>query len=357
MNTANSSSSPSAAPGARDASLDASIAASEHRSGFARLAGQQTFWVSMAAVIAFVVLSFASDVFATQQNLFNVTRNFAFVAIIAIGMTAVIITGGIDLSVGAVLVLAGMVVGMAMNAGMSIWLAVPLALGAAMAVGAFNGLLIAYVGVPSFVVTLGTLSIARSLAMVLSNNRMVYEFGPDQPKLLALGGGYINLPLPFIDPVRVPSPVLFLLLLLVVAGFALRWTRWGRRLFAIGGNERAAMLTGVPVKATKLSVYVFCSFTAGIAGILEVGWLGTITTGLGQGMELSVIAASVIGGANLSGGVGTAFGGVVGAALIEVIRNSLILLGISTFWQGTFVGSFIVIAVLFDRLRARGANE
>jgi ribose transport system permease protein len=193
--------------------------------------------------------------------------------------------------------------------------------------------------------------------MVLSNNRMVYEFGPDQPKLLALGGGYINLPLPFIDPVRVPSPVLFLLLLLVVAGFALRWTRWGRRLFAIGGNERAAMLTGVPVKATKLSVYVFCSLCAGIAGILEVGGLGTITTGLGQGVELSVIAAAVSGGANLSGGVGTAFGAVVGAALIEVIRNSLILLGISTFWQGTFVGGFIVVAVLFDRLRTRGGND
>jgi ribose transport system permease protein len=192
---------------------------------------------------------------------------------------------------------------------------------------------------------------------VLSNNRMVYEFGPDQPQLLALGGGFVNLPLPFADAVRVPNPVLFLLALLLITGFALRWTRWGRRLFAIGGNERAAMLTGVPVKATKLSVYMFCSLTAGIAGILEVGWLGTITTSLGQGMELSVIAAAVIGGANLSGGAGTAFGAVVGAALIEVIRNSLILLGISTFWQGTFVGSFIVIAVLFDRLRARGGND
>jgi len=155
----------------------------------------------------------------------------------------------------------------------------------------------------------------------------------------------------------VPSPVLFLLVMLLAASFVFRWTRWGRYLFAIGGNERAATLTGVPVKLVKVSVYVFCSLCAGITGILEVGWLGTITTSLGQGMELSVIAAAVIGGANLMGGVGTAFGAVVGAALIEVIRNSLILLGISTFWQGTFVGSFIVIAVLFDRLRARGVNE
>jgi ribose transport system permease protein len=303
------------------------------------------------------VLSFASEVFATQQNLFNVTRNFAFVAIIAIGMTAVIVCGGIDLSVGAVLVLSGMVIGMTMSDGLSIWLAVPLALGVSLAVGAFNGFMIAYIGVPPFVVTLGMLSIARSLAMVLSNNRMVYQFGPDQPQLLALGGGFVELPLPFVDAVRIPSPVLFLLVLLVVTALAFRWTRWGRYLFAIGGNERAATLTGVPVKRIKISVYMFCSFCAGIAGILEVGWLGTITTSLGQGMELTVIAAAVIGGANLSGGIGTAFGAVVGAALIEVIRNSLTLLGISTFWQGTFVGGFIIVAVLFDRLRARGANE
>jgi ribose transport system permease protein len=250
-----------------------------------------------------------------------------------------------------------MVIGMTMHAGMSIWLAIPLALGVSLLVGAINGLLIAYVGVPSFVVTLGMLSIARSVAMVLSDNRMVYEFGPDQPKLLALGGGFVDLPLPLLDAIRIPSPVLFLLVLMLATAYAFRFTRWGRHVFAIGGNERAATMTGVPVKRIKVSVYMFCSFTAGLAGILEVGWLGTITTGLGQGMELTVIAAAVIGGANLSGGIGTAFGAVVGAALIEVIRNSLTLLGISTFWQGTFVGSFIIVAVLFDRLRARGADE
>ncbi|RZL91511.1 MAG: ABC transporter permease [Variovorax sp.] len=338
-------------------SLEQSIDRRVHGSWLSWLVSQQTFWVSVAAIVAFLALSMASDVFATQQNLFNVTRNFAFVAIIAIGMTAVIITGGIDLSVGAVLVLSGMVIGMTMHAGTPIWLAIPLALGASLLVGAFNGFMIAYIGVPPFVVTLGMLSVARSLAMVLSNNRMVYQFGPDQPQLLALGGGFVNLPLPFLDPVRVPSPVLFLIVLLVIAGLSFRWTRWGRHLYAIGGNEHAATMTGVPVKRVKLTVYMFCSLCAGIAGILEVGWLGTVTTSLGQGMELSVIAASVIGGTNLMGGSGTAFGAVVGAALIEVIRNSLILLGISTFWQGTFVGSFIIIAVLFDRLRARGAND
>src|SRR5688572_16049977 len=238
-------------------SLDQAIASRAHGSWLAWLVSQQTFWVSMAAVVAFVVLALSSDVFATQQNLFNVTRNFAFVAIIAIGMTAVIVSGGIDLSVGAVLVLSGMVVGMTMHDGMSIWLAVPLALGVSLLVGAINGVLIAYVGVPSFVVTLGMLSIARSLAMVFSGNRMVYEFGPDQPKLLMLGGGFIEL-----AAIRIPNPVIVLLVLLVVASFAFRWTRWGRHLFAIGGNENAATLTGVPVKRTKVSVYMFCSLCA-----------------------------------------------------------------------------------------------
>jgi ribose transport system permease protein len=327
-----------------------------HGSWLSWLVSRHAFWVSAAAVLAFVLLSIFSDVFATQQNLFNVTRNFAFVAIIALGMTAVIIAGGIDLSVGAVLVLSGMVIGMAMNAGTSIWLAVPLALGVALAVGAVNGFLIAYVGIPPFVVTLGMLSIARSLAMVLSNNKMVYEFGPDEAHLHALGGGSLEMWLPVLGSIHVPNPVLVLIAMTLMTGAAFRWSRWGRHLFAIGGNEVAANLTGIAVRRMKVSVYMFCSLCAGIAGILEVGWLGTITTGFGQGMELGVIAASVIGGANLAGGVGTAFGSVVGAALIELIRNSLTLLGISTFWQGTFVGSFIIIAVLFERLRSRTSD-
>ncbi|HEY7748403.1 MAG TPA: ABC transporter permease [Aestuariivirgaceae bacterium] len=306
------------------------------------LFSRQTFWVFIAAVLACLALSLMTDTFATPQNLFNVTRNFAFVGIIALGMTAVIVAGGIDLSVGSILCLSAMVVGTLMSWGHSIWIACLAAIFCALLVGFINGVLIAYIKIPAFVVTLGMLSVARSLAMVLSNNKMVYQFGPDQAKLLWLGGG---------TTFDIANPVLVLAALAAFTGFAFRWTTWGRHLFAIGGNEQAAVLTGVPVRHMKISVYMFSALTAGIAGILEVGWLGGVTTNLGQGMELSVIAAAVIGGANLAGGVGTAFGAVVGAALIEVIRNSLILLGISTFWQGSFVGTFIVIAVGFDYLR------
>jgi ribose transport system permease protein len=151
--------------------------------------------------------------------------------------------------------------------------------------------------------------------------------------------------------IDIPNPAVFLAVLALMFGFAFRWSRWGRHILAIGGNEQAAVLTGVPVRVIKVSVYMLSALMAGIAGILQVGWLGTITTGMGTGMELIVIAAVVIGGANLMGGSGTAFGAVVGAALIEIIRNSLTLLGINPFWQGTFVGVFIIVAVLFDRIR------
>ena len=329
-------------------SIEEVIGHRQHRSAIAWVASRQTFWIFLAAVIACVLLSLATDTFATERNLFNVTRNFAFVGIIALGMTGVIGSGGIDLSVGSSVVLAGIVVGATMAAGYPIFVAMPLAILAALCVGLANGVLIAYAGMPPFVVTLGTLAIARSLAMVLSGNKMIYQFGPDHDLLLELGGG---------SCLGIANPVYILAILALATGFAFRWTRWGRHLFAVGGNEEAASMTGIHVARVKLSVYMFSAFTAGITGVLEVGWLGGVTTNLGQSMELAVIAATVIGGANLAGGSGTAFGAVVGAALIEVIRNSLTLLGISTFWQGIFVGSFIVIAVMFDRLKGARQSE
>lgn len=307
------------------------------------LFSEQATWVFLAAVVAAVVLSFVTDTFASPQNIFNVTRNFAFVGIVALGMTVVIISGGIDLSVGSVVCLGAMVQAICMNAGYGFFPSAAAALAASATVGLVNGGLIAWLRIPPFVVTLGTLSIARSFAMVLSDNRMIFEFGPDEDLFFEIGGG---------STFGIAHPVVALVLLGVITAFLLRWTRWGTHVFAIGANERAAVLTGVRVPAVKISVYVFSSTIAGLTGILEAGWLGGVTTNLGQSMELTVIAATVIGGANLLGGSGTIFGAIVGAALIEIIRNCLILLGISTFWQGAFVGFFIVLAVAVDRVRA-----
>ncbi len=307
-----------------------------------KLLGSQTFWVFIAVIVASIALSFATDAFATSKNLYNITRNVTFVAIIALGMTLVIITGGIDLSVGSVLCLCSMVLAVVMHAGYSIEVGIAASVLTALVVGAVNGVLIAYIGLPPFVVTLGMLSIARSLAMVASGNTVVFEFGPDHDTLLALGGGAWFF--------GIANPVMYMIVLGLLTGFVLRFTRFGRHIFAIGGNEHAATLTGVPVKMIKVAVYMISALSAGIAGIVQTGWLGAVTTNIGAGMELQVIAAAVIGGANLAGGGGTALGAIIGAMLIEVIRNSLGLLGINAFWQGAFIGGAILFAVMFDRL-------
>lgn len=304
----------------------------------------QPFWISAAALILCIAMSFGSAAFATHDNFFNVTRNFAFIGLIALGQTAVIITAGIDLSVGSVMGLSGVVAALALQAGHPLWLGIASGLGVALACGAVNGVLVAYVRLSPFVVTLGMLAIARSLALAVSDNRMVHEFGPDEELFLALGGGQL---------LGVANPVWILIAATLVVGFFLRTTRWGRHLYATGGNEQAARLAGVPVARIKLSAYVLCSLLAGLAAVLTVGWLGAVTNALGQTYELRVIAAAVIGGANLMGGQGAALGALVGAALIEIIRNSLLLAGVDPYWQGTFVGAFIILAVLLDRLRTQ----
>jgi ribose transport system permease protein len=309
-----------------------------------KLLGSQAFWVTVAVVVISIIMSMVSDVFATGDNFFNVTRNFAFIGIIALGMTAVIITAGIDLSVGSVMGLSGIVTGLVLNAGYGMVVGCTAGLLTALACGAVNGVLIAYLRLSPFVVTLGMLSIARSLALVVSNNKMIYEFGPDEEMFIETGGGMI---------MGIANPVIVLLVLTVVFGFVFTFTAWGRHVYAIGGNEQAARLNGVPVDLMKVSVYMLCALMAGVSAVLIVGWLGAVTNALGTTYELRVIAATVIGGANLMGGEGGAFGALIGAALIEVIRNSLLLAGVDPYWQGAFVGLFIILAVLLERLRGR----
>jgi ribose transport system permease protein len=310
----------------------------------ARMLANQAFWATLVLIVICIGMSVISSVFASYENLYNTTRNFAFIGIMALGQTVVIITGGIDLAVGSIMGLVGVVFGLLMTAGFSFWFSSAVALAVAMLAGAINGYLIAYLRLSPFVVTLGMLSIARSLALVVSNNKMVYQFGPDEQLLFALGGGSLW---------GIPSAILFMVGMALILGFFLNFTAWGRHLFAVGGNEHAARLTGVPVDLMKLSAYVLSALTAGIGAILMVGWLGSVTNALGLTYELRVIAASVIGGANLAGGTGTAFGAVIGAALLEVIRNSLLLAGVDPYWQGTFIGLFIILAVLVEKIRGR----
>jgi ribose transport system permease protein len=317
----------------------------KERNGLQRMLGSQPFWVMVALLLICAVMSWLQPAaFATTDNLFNITRNFAFVGIMALGMTAVILTGGIDLSVGSVMGVVGVVCGLVLQAEQHWLLAVLAGLAMGAALGAVNGALIAYAGLPPFVVTLGMLSIARSFAIVLSQNKMIYEFGPYGDAFNEIGGGEI---------LGIANPVWMLVVLTLLFSFVFNFTGWGRYLYAIGGNENAARMTGVPVDRIKLQAYIVSSLTAAIAAVMIVGWQGSAINALGQGYELRVIASTVIGGANLMGGEGGAFGAFIGAALIEVIRNSLLMAGVDANWQGTFVGVFIILAVLLERVRGR----
>src|SRR4051812_30213599 len=310
-----------------------------------RVLAGQPFWVTVALLIICVVMTVLQpDAFASSENFYNITRNFAFIGIMALGMTTVIVTGGIDLSVGSVMGLAAIAAGLVLQDGGPWWLAIGAGLAAGVVSGAVNGALIAWIGLPPFVVTLGTLSIGRSLAVVLSQNKMIYDFGPDTDTVFAIGGGQM---------LGIANPVWVLVVLTVVFSAVLHLTRWGRHLYAVGGNEQAALLTGVPVARVKLAAYIISGMTAALAAVLIIGWQGSAINALGTGYELRVIASTVIGGANLMGGEGGAYGAFIGAALIEVIRNSLLMAGVDSNWQGTFVGVFIVLAVLLEKLRGR----
>jgi ribose transport system permease protein len=327
-------------------------AARSHPGIWHRLMAKQAFWVTIAVFLIPIAMTIIEPSFSAafwkEENFFNVTRNFAFIAIIALGQVTVMITGGIDLSVGSVLAVCGIVLGLLMTNDYSFWISALAAILAGVAAGLFNGYLISYLRLSPFVVTLGMLSIGRSLALAISNNKFFYQFGHDQKLLIELGGG---------KTFGLANPVIFLVGLTLITGFALRYTKWGRHLYAIGGNENAARLTGVPVDRLKLSVYVLSGFMTAISAILSVGWLGSVTNGIGIGYELRVIASTVIGGANLLGGEGGAYAAFIGAALIEVIRNSLLLAGVDPYWQGTFVGLFIILAVLLERLRGRKVDQ
>ncbi len=341
---------PLAEPAASGVAIEGVLALKE-RSLLEALTSSQAFWVTLVFVAIFVFMSFLQpDSFASQQNIYNITRNFAFIGIMALGMTCVILTGGIDLSVGSIMGLVAVVAGLVLQAQYPWYAAVLAGLAAGSMIGVLNGWLIAYVGLSPFVVTLGFMAIGRSLAVVASGNKMIYDFGPSGATFKALGGGdNLGLPLPF----AVSNPVLILIILTIALAVVLRMTAWGRHLYAIGGNEHAANLTGVSVKRVKLSAYVISALSAALAAILIVGWQGSAINALGQSYELRVIASTVIGGADLMGGSGGAYGAFIGAALIELIRNSLLMAGVDSNWQGAFVGVIIILAVLLERIRSQ----
>lgn len=308
--------------------------------------------IILVLLVLGLVLSQSSSAFLTSDNIFNILRNNADIAIAALGVTLVILAGGIDLSIGSTMAFSGLIAAMAVSLGgttayqlpsFGLPPAIAFALGvlAGATVGLVNGLLVVRLKVVPFIATLGMLGVVRGLVVGLTSGQTVRNFPQE---FIALGQGYLG---------PVPVPVIFLIVLAIAVAIFLSYHVWGTYIYAIGGNETSAMLTGLPVNRVKLLTYVLSGALAGVGGVLVVARLGVSAPTQALGYELFVIASAVIGGVSLSGGRGTVLGAVLGAILIGVLNNALVLLRVESYWQQAFTGGIILLSALIDRLRQR----
>jgi ribose transport system permease protein len=294
--------------------------------------------------------------FLRADNLDNLAKNTSFFAIMAVGATFVIITGGIDLSVGSMYCLAAVCGAMFLNyfgprgpgAGASPYWVVPgaimVCLGTGTLCGLLNGLGIVGLRVHPFVITLGTMAIYRGVAFVMTKAQAYTHF-PAQ-----FTDGLIRHEIHWHGANLYPVPLALMVGVTALAGWYLKHAVTGRHIFAVGGNEQAALFSGLPVNRVKVKVYAFSGLTAGIAAMIMLGYYGSASSDAGKGYELDVIAAAVVGGASLVGGRGTALGALLGALIIQMINNGIVILNIDQNYSQIIIGSVIVLAVLFDRI-------
>ena len=292
------------------------------------------------------VLAILRPRFLEGGNLLDLARQFSMVGIMAVGMTMVIILGGIDLSVGSIVALSGCLATLAIHhLDCSLAVGTLIAVAAGAAVGTVNGTLISVFRMASFVITLGTMSMARSLSMVATGAQLVTIKGS------AAASGFHALA--WSDTLGVPNPVWVMVLVVFAGHMFLGYTRTGRHVYYIGANEEAARLSGLNVVAVKWGIYTVCGLLAGLAGMIQASRVATGQPSAGAGDELRVIAAVIIGGASFSGGVGTVLGALLGAAIMGVLRQGLVVLGVEANWQQFVEGGVIIGAVALDMLRRR----
>ncbi|MBC2857340.1 ABC transporter permease [Cetobacterium sp. 2A] len=285
--------------------------------------------------------SMGSPYFFTTNNLLTIALQTSIIAIIAIGQTFVLITTGIDLSIGSNMALAGIITSMALVSGLPMAVAIILGLIAGIISGAINGLLIVLADLPPFVVTLGSMSIVRGLALVITNGIPISGL----PKAFRyIGNGKL---------LGIPFSVLLMIFLTLLFGFILSKTRLGTNIYACGSNLEAARLSGINTKKTLITVYIFSGFLAAVAGIVLASRIASGQPNAGMGYELYAVASSVIGGTSLAGGEGIMTGTLIGALVIGVLRNGLNLMGVSAFLQEILIGVVIILAVFADRIKRR----
>jgi ribose transport system permease protein len=308
----------------------------------ARMTKSAAFGIVLILLAMSAFLAFASDQFFTQDNLISVFRQFSFIGIMAIGQCLVIITGGIDLSVGSIFAFAGVTSAFAMTKmGFSVPAGILVGLVSGLLFGLANGLFVTRLRLPPFIATLGTMSIARGLSYALTSGFPIPNL---PPAYKFMGQGYVGF---------LPFPVILLLVLGLAFTFFLNKTVAGRRVYATGSNEEAARVSGVNTRRIKMIVFSLSGVLAGLAGMVTAARLGVAQSTAGVGYEMDAIAAVIIGGASVTGGVGTVFGTIIGAAIMGVLKNGLILLSVSAYWQQTVIGVVIILAVSLDLLRHR----
>jgi ribose transport system permease protein len=297
--------------------------------------------ILLALIIIIAVIGAVAPTFVAGSNLYLLSRQISFVAIVALGQLFVILHGGIDLSVGSIMALAGMVAAYCMKAGVDPSLSVLIGICAGLGAGAINGALIAFGGIAPFIITLGMLSFASGLVLGITKGWPIIEI---PPSFLPIAQGSL---------LGVPVPVWITLVLAVIAHAVLTHTAFGRRIYALGGNEQATFLSGINVRRIKFTLYMISAGCASLAGIILVARYNSAQADTGKGWELDAIAAVVIGGASLSGGSGTVLGVLIGACIMGVIKNGLVLMKVSSYWQTAIIGVIIVLAAVLDRAKRR----
>ena len=283
-------------------------------------------------------MSFASEFFLTWENIRAMLLSFAIEGIVVVGMTVLLIVGGIDLAVGSVVCLAMVIVGALFLMGLDPWSASLIAIAASAFIGLCMGLCVTKIGLSHFIASLAFMVIARGLSLAVTQGTPQSLFALP-PAFKAIGQGTVG---------GVPIVILIFAAIVIVSDFVLRKSTLFRKVFYTGSNERAAMYAGINVNKVKLWVTVLCATMSGVAGVIYTARFGAATPTFGVGMELNVIAAAVIGGASLKGGSGTIYGAVLGLALLSVVTSSLILLDVSVYWQDVIKGAILLLAVSLD---------
>jgi ribose transport system permease protein len=301
----------------------------------------EKMYALLGLVLLSVTLTILSPYFLTIDNLLSIALQTAIIAILALGQVYVIISGGIDLSVGSILALSGVISAQLLVSGWPTALAIVAGILAGALLGFINGLVITKGNLPPFIVTLGMMGVARGLSLVLTDGLPVSGLPETFTKL---GNETIF---------YIPIPVIFLIVVAIISSFILSRTIFGRYVYSIGSNEEAAQLSGINVNFHKLMIYVVCGLLSGLAGVLLTARLVSAQPSAGTGYELDAIAAVVIGGASLMGGVGTVGGTIIGAFIMGVLRNGLNLLNVTPFWQQIAIGVVIVLAVYLDQMRRK----